>query len=77
MTRRLNKVLHVHSPPNSPQVVQIVVEVLRMDYPAGWPSFFHDLVATLGQGPAMVDIFDRVLFQVTTIDSNKQSNKHQ
>jgi exportin-T len=46
------------------QVVQLVLELLRVDYPSSWPSFFHDLVSTLGQGPGMVDMFARVLLQL-------------
>ena len=38
-----------------------------MEYPDLWPTFFHDLIATLSEGPDAVDMFCRV---VTAVDQD-------
>ena len=35
-----------------------------MEYPEQWPTFFHDLIAILPEGPDAVDMFCRVLIAV-------------
>jgi exportin-T len=35
--------------------------VVQLDYPQQWPTFFHDMMAMLGQGAAMADVWCRVL----------------
>jgi exportin-T len=40
---------------------QLVVAVLRFDYPQSWPGFFAQLLAQLGNGPVSIDLFLRVL----------------
>lgn len=37
---------------------------LQMEYPEHWPTFFHDLIGTLSEGPDAVDMFCRVLTAV-------------
>ena len=43
------------------KVVQVLIGLLRHEYPAHWPSFFADLIATMERGPIVVDMFLRVL----------------
>lgn len=40
---------------------------LQVDFPSPWSTFFQDLLATVQQGPAMVDMFCRIM---QTIDSD-------
>jgi exportin-T len=35
-----------------------------VEFPAAWPTFFHDLIGAAGQGPGLVDMFCRVLVSV-------------
>jgi hypothetical protein len=35
-----------------------------VEYPAAWPTFFHDLIATAQQGPALADMFGRIMAAV-------------
>lgn len=37
---------------------------VQIEYPDQWPSFFHDLIAVLPEGPDAVDMFCRVLVAV-------------
>ena len=41
------------------KVAQAIVAIAGQEYPDEWPSFFQDLLGTLGQGPAAVDLFCR------------------
>ena len=41
------------------KLAQAIVAVAGHEYPDAWPSFFHDLLGTLGQGPPAVDLFCR------------------
>ena len=41
------------------KVAQAIVAIAGHEYPDAWPSFFQDLLGTLGQGPAAVDLFCR------------------
>jgi hypothetical protein len=46
------------------KLAQAIVAVAGHEYPDAWPSFFHDLLGTLGQGPPAVDLFCRILTSV-------------
>jgi exportin-T len=46
------------------KLAQAVVALAARDYPDEWPTFFQDLLGTLGQGAAAVDLFCRVLAAV-------------
>jgi exportin-T len=35
-----------------------------VEFPAAWPSFFHDLIGAAGQGAGLVDMFCRVLISI-------------
>ena len=37
---------------------------LQVEYPKEWPSFFHELLAMLPEGPQAVDMFCRILVAV-------------
>lgn len=37
---------------------------LQIEYPEQWPSFFHDLISVIAEGPDAVDMFCRVLIAV-------------
>lgn len=41
------------------KIAQTVVAIAAQEYPARWPSFFQDLLCTLGSGPTAVDLFCR------------------
>lgn len=41
------------------KVAQTIVSIAAVEYPDVWPSFFHDVVGTLGQGAGAVDLFCR------------------
>ena len=41
------------------KVAQAIVAIAGQEYPDEWPSFFQDLLGTLGQGPAAVDLVCR------------------
>lgn len=43
------------------KIALVYVGLLRMDYPAGWPTGWKDLVSLLDKGPALVDMFLRIL----------------
>eukprot|EP00747_Dinoflagellata_sp_TGD_P031985 gnl/TRDRNA2_/TRDRNA2_135663_c0_seq1.p1 gnl/TRDRNA2_/TRDRNA2_135663_c0~~gnl/TRDRNA2_/TRDRNA2_135663_c0_seq1.p1 ORF type:complete len:1053 (-),score=204.75 gnl/TRDRNA2_/TRDRNA2_135663_c0_seq1:92-3157(-) len=43
------------------KIALVYVGLIRLDYPAGWPSAWTDLIALLERGPNMVDMFLRVL----------------
>jgi len=45
---------------------------VQVEYPEQWPSFFHDLVAILAEGPDAVDMFCRVL---TAVDQDVVSRE--
>lgn len=36
----------------------------QYEYPAHWPTFFHDLIAATAQGDGVVDMFCRILLSV-------------
>lgn len=40
---------------------QIIVLLFKVEFPDTWPSFFTDMLASLSRGPAMIDIFLRIL----------------
>lgn len=41
------------------KVAQTLVAIAGQEYPDEWPSFFQDIMSTLGQGPPAVDLFCR------------------
>lgn len=43
------------------KLAQIIVILICIDYPSGWPSVFLDLLGFLAKGPGVVDMFCRVL----------------
>lgn len=43
------------------KVALVYVGLLGWDYPAHWPSGWTDLIALLEKGPALVDLFLRIL----------------
>ncbi|CAK0865776.1 unnamed protein product, partial [Prorocentrum cordatum] len=43
------------------KIALVYVWLLRTDYPAGWPTGWKDLVSLLDKGPALVDMFLRIL----------------
>eukprot|EP00884_Botryococcus_braunii_P015515 jgi/Botrbrau1/2647/Bobra.0203s0001.1 len=56
-------------PPNVPfyiqnKLAQVIVAVLQVDYPSGWPTFFSDLIHMLSKGPDAVDMFCRILISL-------------
>ncbi|KAI7842372.1 hypothetical protein COHA_004011 [Chlorella ohadii] len=46
------------------KIAQAVVAIAAHEYPDQWPSFFQDLLGTLAQGAAAVDLFCRILVSV-------------
>ncbi|PSC72015.1 exportin-T isoform X1 [Micractinium conductrix] len=46
------------------KVAQAIVALAGREYPDEWPSFFQDLLGTLGAGPPAVDLFCRILAAV-------------
>lgn len=46
------------------KAAQIFALVFVCDYPKRWPTFFADLLQTLGMGPRAVDIYLRVLLAI-------------
>lgn len=55
-TRSLSRPVFVRN-----KLAQIIVILIYIDYPSGWPSVFLDLLGSLNKGPAVVDMFCRVL----------------
>eukprot|EP00250_Pteridium_aquilinum_P019445 c24434_g1_i1 orf=571-3564(+) len=43
------------------KLAQIIVILICIDYPSGWPSVFLDLLGFLAKGPGVVDMFCRVM----------------
>lgn len=46
------------------KVAQTIVAIAATEYPDVWPTFFQDLLGTLGQGRQAVDLFCRILVSV-------------
>jgi len=46
------------------KVAQTIVAIAAQEYPDEWPTFFQDLLGTLGQGVEAVDLFCRILVAV-------------
>jgi len=46
------------------KAAQIFALVFVCDYPKRWPTFFADLLQTLGMGPRAVDIYLKVLLAI-------------
>ena len=46
------------------KAAQIFALVFVCDYPKRWPTFFTDLLQTLGMGPRAVDLYLRVLLAI-------------
>ncbi|KAK3288404.1 hypothetical protein CYMTET_4114 [Cymbomonas tetramitiformis] len=43
------------------KIVQIIVTVLKRDYPEKWPTFFQEFISHLGKGVGASDMFCRIL----------------
>eukprot|EP00850_Spirogloea_muscicola_P015251 SM000115S23930 [mRNA] locus=s115:316090:322671:+ [translate_table: standard] len=43
------------------KLAQVIVRLIRSYYPAEWPSAFLDLLGLLERGPAVVDMFSRIM----------------
>lgn len=46
------------------KVAQVIVALAAHEYPDEWPTFFQDLLGTLGRGTPAVDLFCRILASV-------------
>ena len=46
------------------KIAQALVAIAAREYPDRWPTFFQDLLGTLGQGREAVDLFCRILVAV-------------
>eukprot|EP00249_Psilotum_nudum_P020366 c27671_g3_i1 orf=86-3106(+) len=61
------------------KLAQVVVVLIYVDYPSGWPSVFLDLLGSLSKGPPVVDMCFRILNtldeEVISLDYPRKSDE--